>query len=80
MDISPYFIELLKEKNQVTVPGLGKFYKKIIPGYYHQESKSYYPPSGIIDFTTEYLHDDKLVHLIGLKNNFSLTSAYAVLD
>jgi nucleoid DNA-binding protein len=80
MDISPYFIELLEEKNQVTIPGLGKFFKKRIPGYYHQESKSYFPPSGVIDFTTEYLHDDKLVHLISLKNNSSLTSAYAILD
>jgi nucleoid DNA-binding protein len=80
MDISPYFIELLEEKNQVTIPGLGKFFKKRIPGYYHQESKSYFPPSGVIAFTSEYLHDDKLVHLISLKNNSSLTSAYAILD
>jgi nucleoid DNA-binding protein len=80
MDISPYFIELLAEKNQVTIPGLGKFFKKKIHGYYHQESKSYFPPSGVIAFTSEYLHDDKLVHLISLKNNSSLTSAYAILD
>ena len=80
MDISPYLLELLVDKNQVTVPGLGKFFKKIIPGYYHQESKSYMPPSGAIDFTAEYIHDDKLVHYISAKNNLSLTSSYAVLD
>jgi len=80
MDISPYFAELIANKDQVVVPGLGKFYQKRAAGYYNEVSKSFYPPSQKIDFTTEYRHDDKLVQYISQKSSTSLTSAYAILD
>jgi hypothetical protein len=80
MDISPYFSELIAQKDHVIVPGLGKFYQSRISGYYNEASKSFFPPSQKIEFTTEYRHDDKLVQFISQKNNISLTSAYAILD
>jgi nucleoid DNA-binding protein/cell division septation protein DedD len=80
MDISPYFAELLAQKDQVIIPGLGKFYQKRSAGYFDEENKTFYPPSIKIDFTTEYFHDDKLVQLISDKNNTTLTSAYGILD
>ncbi len=80
MDISPYFAELLELKDQVIIPGLGKFYQKRSAGYYDEATKTFYPPSKKIDFTTEYHHDDKLVQLISQKNTTTLTSAYAILD
>lgn len=80
MDISAYLVELIVEKDYVTVPGLGKFLKKRTNGYYDSEAKIFYPPSGEIVFSTEYMHDDKLVHLISQKTESSLTSAYAILD
>jgi len=80
MDISPYFAELIAQKNHVIVPGLGKFYQSRISGYYDEASKSFFPPAQKIEFTTEYRHDDKLVQYISQKSNISLTSAYAILD
>lgn len=80
MDISPYFAELINAKDQVIVPGLGKFYQKRSAGYFDEETETFYPPCTKIDFTTEYRHDDKLVQLISQRNNTSLTSAYAILD
>ncbi len=80
MDISNYLVQLIVEKDQVIVPGLGRFFKKRKPGYYDDASKTYFPPSGEIVYAAEYLHDDKLVHLISQKNETSLTSAYAILD
>jgi len=80
MDIAPYFLSLLTQKDQVIIPGLGRFFKKRAAGFYDDDSKTYYPPSNKIDFSTDYLHDDKLVHLISQKTETSLTSAYAILD
>lgn len=80
MDISPYLAELIANKDQVVVPGLGKFYQMRTAGYYNDDTKSFYPPSQKIQFTTEYRHDDKLVQFISEKSNTSLTSAYAILD
>lgn len=80
MDISPYFATLIEQKDQVIVPGLGKFYKKRAAGYYDEETKTFYPPTKEIDFSTEYMHDDKLVQYISQEKNTSLTSAYAILD
>ncbi|MBU1374089.1 MAG: SPOR domain-containing protein [Bacteroidetes bacterium] len=80
MDISPYFAEMIAQKDQVIVPGLGKFFKKRSEGYYDAETKTFYPPSGKIDFSSEYMHDDRLVQHISQKGNISLTSAYSALD
>ncbi len=80
MDISPYLLSLLTQKDQVIIPGLGRFFKKRAVGFYDDENKTFYPPSNKINFSTDYLHDDKLVHLISQKNETSLTSAYAILD
>lgn len=80
MDISNYLVELIVEKDQVIVPGLGRFFKKRKPGYYNEASKTYFPPNGEIVYVAEYLHDDKLVHLISQRAKTSLTSAYAILD
>ena len=80
MDISPYFAELIAQKDHVIVPGLGKFYQSRISGYYDEASKSFFPPAQKIEFTSEYRHDDKLVQFISQKSNISLTSAYAILD
>lgn len=80
MDISAYLVELIIEKDQVVVPGLGKFFKQRTAGYYDAENELYNPPSGEIYFSTDYMHDDKLVHLISQKAETSLTSAYAILD
>lgn len=80
MEISQYLVELITEKDQVIVPGLGKFSKKRKSGYYDDATKTYFPPSGEIVYSADYMHDDKLVHLISLKKGTSLTSAYAILD
>lgn len=80
MEISNYLVELITEKDQVIVPGLGRFFKKRKSGYYDDATKTYFPPSGEIVYTADYMHDDKLVHLISQKTKTSLTSAYALLD
>lgn len=80
MDISPYLLSLLTQKDQVIIPGLGRFFKIRATGFYDDDRKTYYPPANKINFSTDYLHDDKLVHLISQNAQTSLTSAYAILD
>ncbi|MEO5909374.1 MAG: hypothetical protein ABIP95_00730 [Pelobium sp.] len=80
MDISPHFATLIAQKDQLVVPGLGRFYKKRVAGYYEEETKTFHPPTKEIDFSMEYMHDDKLVQYISQEKNTSLTSAYAILD
>ncbi|WP_442796120.1 hypothetical protein [Pelobium manganitolerans] len=80
MEIANYLVELITEKDQVTVPGLGRFFKKRRPGYYDDANKTFFPPASEIAYSDEYMHDDKLVHLISQKQNTPLTSAYAILD
>jgi hypothetical protein len=80
MDISLYIVELITLKDQVIVPGLGKFYKKRLNGFFDEKTETYYPPQQTINFTTEYHHDDKLVQFISDNCAISLTTAYAQLD
>ena len=80
MDISFYLVEFIISKDQVIVPGLGKFYKNRIAGFLDQKTEIYYPPQQTINFTSEYFHEDKLVQFISEKSGISLTSAYAHLD
>ena len=80
MDISLYIVEFITLKDQVIVPGLGKFYKKRLNGFLDEKTETYYPPQQTINFTTEYHHDDKLVQFISENCAISLTSAYAQLD
>jgi len=80
MDISFYLVEFIISKDQVIVPGLGKFYKKRVNGFLDEKTETYYPPQQTLNFTTEYHHDDKFVQFISETSAISLTSAYAQLD
>ena len=80
MDISFYLVEFIISKDQVIVPGLGKFFKNRVAGFLDEKTETYYPPHQTLNFTTEYHHDDKFVQFVSESCAISLTSAYAQLD
>ncbi|HEY0053964.1 MAG TPA: SPOR domain-containing protein [Pedobacter sp.] len=80
MDIAQYISDLLKEHEEVGLPGIGIFFKKKIAAYLNQEDGLYYPPSYKIDFKAEEGSDAVLVKHIVAKKRISESSAIYFLD
>ena len=75
MDIGFYIADLLKKQDEVSLPGLGSFVRRKIPGSYNQISNSFLPPSFEISFSSEILESDSLIEYISVKKNLSPSSA-----
>jgi len=75
MEISSYLAELIRTRKEVSVSGLGTFFKKKSPGRYDVKSHSFLPPTYTLDFTTEVKEDTGLADYISSKKNISTDSA-----
>ncbi|RDC55421.1 SPOR domain-containing protein [Pedobacter chinensis] len=75
MDILSYLLELLQQRKEVGITGLGTFYKKKFPGRYDKEKQSFLPPGYALQFTSEVKIDDALASYISSKRNISSESA-----
>jgi CCDC81-like prokaryotic HU domain 1/SPOR domain len=75
MDIAFYIAELLKQHNEVNVPGLGTFFKSRIAGFYNQEKDTFYPPSQRLAFKESLDNTVILEEYISLKKNISAASS-----
>ena len=75
MDILSYLLELLQQRKEVGITGLGTFYKKKFPGRYDKETQSFLPPSYTLQFTPEVKTDDVLANHISATRNISAESA-----
>lgn len=64
MDISPYLAALIKEKNEVIVPGLGTFSKEQIPAQFDASRGTFLPPLEHIAFKTDFSEDQTLLNYI----------------
>ncbi|WP_423146319.1 hypothetical protein [Rubrolithibacter danxiaensis] len=75
MDIAQYISDLLKEKKEVSIPGIGTLYTEIKSASFHQASNSFFPPSAAIFFRPEQSEPKLLVDYIIKNKNLSEQSA-----
>ncbi|MGM9479365.1 SPOR domain-containing protein [Pedobacter sp. GSP4] len=75
MDILSYLLELLQQRKEVGITGLGTFYKKKYPGRYDKEKQTFLPPGYTLQFTTDVAEEESLVTLISAKRSISAESA-----
>lgn len=75
MDIGIYIADLLRNQDEVSLPGLGTFTKEKIPGSYDDSSNSFTPPSYQVNFNTNHPEFTNLPHYISSKKHLSLSSA-----
>jgi nucleoid DNA-binding protein len=71
MDILSYLLELLQQRKEVGITGLGTFYKKKYPGRYDKEKQTFLPPGYTLQFSTEVTEEEALVNFISTKNNIT---------
>jgi|SRR6185503_10062276 len=75
MNLADYVSELLGQRNEVSVPGLGYFEKVRIDGYYNDSEAKFYPPCHQVKFKSETSDDDAFAEYIARKKNISLASS-----
>ncbi|WP_029279917.1 SPOR domain-containing protein [Pedobacter borealis] len=71
MDILSYLLELLQQRKEVGITGLGTFYKKKYPGRYDKEKQTFLPPGYTLQFSAEVTEEDALANFISAKTNIS---------
>ncbi|QDW26049.1 hypothetical protein FFJ24_014935 [Pedobacter sp. KBS0701] len=75
MDILSYLLELLQQRKEVGITGLGTFYKKKYPGRYDKEKQTFLPPGYTLQFSSDLTEEKALVDFIVAKRNISNESA-----
>ncbi|MEJ7694840.1 hypothetical protein, partial [Daejeonella sp.] len=75
MDIGIYIADLLRNQDEVSLPGLGTFTKERIPGSYDSTSNSFLPPSYQVSFADKLSDLTSLSDYISFKKNLSPSSA-----
>ncbi|WP_431294352.1 hypothetical protein [Pedobacter sp. P26] len=75
MDILSYLLELLQQRKEVGITGLGTFYKKKYPGRYDKEKQTFLPPGYTLQFSSDLTEEKTLVDFIAAKRNISNESA-----
>jgi len=71
MDILSYLLELLQQRKEVGITGLGTFYKKKYPGRYDKEKQTFLPPGYTLQFSSDLTEEKALVDFIVAKRNIS---------
>ena len=69
MDILSYLLELLQQRKEVGITGLGTFYKKKYPGRYDKEKQTFLPPGYTLQFSAEITEEEALANFIAAKTN-----------
>ncbi|WP_316845936.1 SPOR domain-containing protein [Pedobacter psychrodurus] len=75
MDILSYLLELLQQRKEVGITGLGTFYKKKYPGRYDKEKQTFLPPGYTLQFSADLTEETALADFISAKRNISNESA-----
>ncbi len=75
MDIGFYIADLLRNQDEVSLPGLGTFTRERVAGSYDISNNSFRPPSYQISFSTKLTDFTSLSEYISLKKNLSRPSA-----
>ena len=74
MDIGIYIADLLRNQEEVSLPGLGTFTKQRIPGSYDSTNNSFLPPRYQVSFDDRLTEPSGLTDYISLKKNLSTSS------
>ncbi|MDQ0638060.1 nucleoid DNA-binding protein/translation elongation factor EF-1beta [Pedobacter sp. W3I1] len=69
MDILSYLLELLQQRKEVGITGLGTFYKKKYPGRYDKEKQTFLPPGYTLQFSADVTEEEALANFISAKTN-----------
>jgi len=75
MEIASYIIQILKEQDQVVVPGLGSFVAEYKPAKIHPVDHSFLPPAKQLVFDNFTPEDDFLIRKIAESENISTEKA-----
>ena len=75
MDILSYLLELLQQRKEVGITGLGTFYKKKYPGRYDKEKQTFLPPGYTLQFSADVTEEKAITDFIAGKRNISAESA-----
>ncbi len=75
MDIGFYIADLLRNQDEVSLPGLGTFTKERVAGSYDISSNSFRPPSYQVSFNRKLNDFNSLSEHISAKKNLSPSSA-----
>jgi cell division septation protein DedD len=75
MDVGNYISELLAQKGEVSVPGLGYFAHTRVNGHYNEREGKIYPPTYSVQFDPQLIDDDTLAQYIADKKRISPASA-----
>ncbi|WP_293785156.1 hypothetical protein [uncultured Pedobacter sp.] len=75
MDILSYLLELLQQRKEVGITGLGSFYKKKYPGRYDKENQTFLPPGYTLQFSAEVTDEEALANFISTKANLAKEDA-----
>ncbi len=75
MDIGFYMTDLLRDQDEVSLPGLGTFTKVRVPGSYDQTTNSFLPPGHQVSFTAVTKESNSLSEYISDKKSLSRSSS-----
>jgi cell division septation protein DedD len=75
MEIGLYIAELLGEQDEVSVAGLGTFFKERVAGSFDKHSNLFYPPSYHLSFKKDVFSFSGLSEYISRKRNLSISSS-----
>jgi cell division protein FtsN/nucleoid DNA-binding protein len=75
MNLADYLSELLVQRDEVSIPGLGYFERVRINGYYNDQDAKFYPPGHQVKFMPGEKDDDTFTEYIAGKKSISLASS-----
>ena len=75
MDIGFYIADLLRNQDEVSLPGLGTFTKVRVPASYDSETNSFIPPGYHITFNNASVSYNSLTEYVSVHKNLSQSSA-----
>ena len=75
MEIGLYIAELLGEQDEVSVAGLGTFFKERVAGTFDKHSNLFYPPSYHLSFKKDVFSFHGLSEYISKKRSLSISSS-----
>ena len=75
MDVGNFIGELLVQRGDVSVPGLGYFARTRTNGHYNEHESKLYPPAYSVHFNPKHVEDETLIQYIAGKKNISLASS-----
>ena len=75
MEIGLYIAELLGEQDEVSVAGLGTFFKERVAGTFDKHSNLFYPPSYHLSFKRDVFSFSGLSEYISMKRSLSISSS-----